>query len=74
MDLKKKIKIKQGETIENLEMAELTDEALDAVNGGATQTDTITCQCDECGAMLCGENEVMNHYLATNHCSYHYTG
>lgn len=42
-----KLKIKKGETFEDLEIAELSDEALDAIAGGAGQTGTMTCTCDE---------------------------
>ena len=73
MNIREKIKIKKAETFENHENAELSDEELEAVAGGAGQTDTLKCSCDECGAVLEGEDAVTNHYNTTNHCSYHYT-
>ena len=72
MNFKEKIKIKRGETFEGLEMAELPDEALEGIAGGEGQTGTLKCTCDECGTVLDGEDAVMDHYLVTNHCSYHY--
>lgn len=72
MNSKEIIKIKRGETFEGLEMAELPDEALGGIAGGAGQTGTMMCTCDECGAILDGEDGAMNHYLVTGHCSYHY--
>ena len=71
--MNEKIKIRQCESFEDLEIAELPDEALEAIAGGAGQTGTMMCTCDECGAVLDGEDAVMNHYYMTNHCSYHYT-
>ena len=71
--MREKIEIKHSESFEDLEIAELSDEALEAIAGGAGQTGTMICTCDECGAVLDGEDAVMNHYLVTNHCSYHYT-
>ena len=70
----KKFKIKQGKTSEDLQMVELSDDALDAVSGGTSQTDLMTCTCDECGAVINGEDGVMNHYITTGHCSYHWNG
>ena len=72
MNSKEIIKIKRGETSEGLEMAKLPDEALEGIAGGAGQTGTMKCICDECGAVLDGEDEAMDHYLATGHCSYHF--
>ena len=71
--MREKIKIKHDETFEDLEIAELPDEALEGIAGGAGQMGTMTCTCDECGAVVNSEDEVLNHYLMTNHCSYHYT-
>ena len=71
--MREKIKIRQGETFEDFEIAELPDEALEGIAGGTGQTDTMKCSCDECGAVLDGEDAVMNHYYVTNHCSFHYT-
>ena len=71
MNFKEKIKIKRGETFEGLEMAALPDEALEGIAGGADGT--LKCTCDECGAVLDGEDAAMDHYLVTGHCSYHYT-
>ena len=73
MNFKEKIKMKRGETFEGLEMAKLPDEALEGIAGGTDQTSTLKCTCDECGAVLDGEDAVENHYLVTGHCSYHYT-
>ena len=71
--MREKIKIKQGDRFQDLEIAELSDEAFEAIVGGADQTGTMTCTCDQCGAVVVGEDAVMSHYLVTNHCSYHYT-
>ena len=71
MNFKEKIKIKRGETFEGLEMAELPDKALEGIAGGVGQTGTMKCTCDECGAVLDGEDGAMDHYLMTGHCSYH---
>ena len=56
----------------NPDVRELSDEELEGIADGASQTGAMTCTYDECGAVLNGEDEVMNHYLMTNHCSYHY--
>ena len=73
MNFKEKIKIKRCETFEGLEMAALPDEALEGIAGGADQTGTLNCTCDECGAVLDSEDAAMDHYIVTGHCSYHYT-
>ena len=73
MNFKEIIKIKRGEMLEGLEVAELPDEALEGIAGGAGQTDTRMCTCDECGAVLDGEDGAKNHYYVTGHCSYHYS-
>ena len=67
-----KLKIKKGETFETLEIAELPDEALEAIAGGAGQTDDFVCKCAACGAVLVGEDALEAHANQTDHSLYHW--
>ena len=68
--MSEKIETKQGETFEDLGIAELPDEALDSIAGGI-QTVTVTYICDACGAVMASKDDMVNHASSTNHSRYH---